>query len=74
MPPVVADARFDLGDGVVHQAEGSGAMAAFVRVGMLELGLRRTQVLECCVHAGLVRRGVAGDEARCKSEEENEGG
>ena len=46
MPAVEADARFDLGDGVVHQADGSGAMAAFVRVGVLELGLRRTQVLE----------------------------
>jgi hypothetical protein len=48
------DAGFGLGNGVIDDLNGAGAMAAFVVLGSLQSGFRFSQMPERSTHVGLI--------------------
>lgn len=67
----VVNAPLNLIDGVVDQADGSLAMAAFVRFGDIELIARGPEMIECRLHVRLTATGRAAGQVP-ESEEEDE--
>jgi len=64
MVTVVLNSALDLGDRVIRVLERGLAMAAFVAIGVLELGAREAQMFESGLHARLIGAGAAGYESR----------